>query len=110
MPKQIPSILPGLLNCIRFCRGLEPIPLEPQIVPLDGDAMGTLEVRLESGIDLPSADANGLSDPYCKVTANGKTQSTKVKYKTLNPDWFEVFECKQPATRTRTDSLPALLA
>ena len=53
-----------LLNFIRVCRGLEPLPLEPQIEPLDADALGTLKVHLERGIELPSADSNGLSDPY----------------------------------------------
>ena len=44
----------NLVNCIRFCRGLDPIPLEPVVQPLDSDTFGHLKVKLERGIDLPS--------------------------------------------------------
>lgn len=52
----------------------------------------TLRVRLVRGEGLPSADSNGLSDPYVVFTLDGeqKKKSNVVK-KTLNPDWSQDF-------------------
>lgn len=44
--------------------------------------------------DLPAADRNGFSDPYCKFELNGKEiYKTKIQKKTLHPAWNEYFEC-----------------
>ena len=53
-----------LRNLYRFCKGDDPVPLDPDVVPVDPNTLGELQVRIERGVDLPSADANGLSDPY----------------------------------------------
>merc|ERR550514_735676 len=59
-----------------------------------GDA-GTLRVRLSHAVGLKSADSNGFSDPYCKLTVHcekGKvTHKSKIIYKELNPRWEEDF-------------------
>ena len=55
--------------------------------------MGILHLDLLSAKDLPAADSNGKSDPYCVVTMNGKfLHKTKVHKKTLNPVFDEGLE------------------
>lgn len=55
--------------------------------------MGTLRVDVLDAADLPSADRNGYSDPYCKFELNGESvYKTKVQKKTLHPAWNEFFE------------------
>ena len=54
---------------------------------------GNLRVDVLDGADLPSADRNGYSDPYCKFKLNGKEIfKTKTQKKTLHPAWNEYFE------------------
>ena len=55
--------------------------------------MGTLRVDILDAADLPAADRNGFSDPYCKFELNGETvHKTKIQKKTLHPAWNEFFE------------------
>ena len=55
--------------------------------------MGSLRVDVLDASDLPSADRNGYSDPYCKFDLNSKDVfKTKVQMKTLQPAWNEFFE------------------
>ena len=55
--------------------------------------MGDLRVDVLDATDLPAADRNGYSDPYCKFDLNGKDVfKTKVQKKTLHPAWNEFFE------------------
>lgn len=62
--------------------------------------MGNLRVEIISGTDLPAADRNGYSDPYCKFRLNDvKVHETDKKKKTLNPTFNENFEV---AVRSRT--------
>ena len=56
--------------------------------------MGTLRVDVLDAADLPAADRNGYSDPYCRFNLNGKEMyKTKTQKKTLHPAWNEYFEC-----------------
>ena len=56
--------------------------------------MGILRVDVLDAVDLPAADRNGYSDPYCKFKLNGKeVHKTKTQKKTLHPSWNEFFEC-----------------
>lgn len=56
--------------------------------------MGTLRLDILDADDLPAADRNGFSDPYCKFNLNGKEiYKTKTQKKTLHPAWNEYFEC-----------------
>jgi hypothetical protein len=49
---------------------------------------GALVFTLHKGVDLLSADRNGLSDPYCIVKVHSSpVWRSKVIYKTLNPVW-----------------------
>lgn len=60
--------------------------------------MGKLRVDVLDAADLPSADRNGYSDPYCKFEFNGNSVfKTKVQKKTLHPAWNEFFELDVPS-------------
>lgn len=39
--------------------------------------------------DLPSADTNGRSDPYCVVNLGDNAIRTSVQPETLNPEWMQ---------------------
>ena len=54
-------------------------------VPLQGAVL----VELKSAKDLPAADNNGLSDPYCKLLLAGTTKKSVIQYDTLSPVWNE---------------------
>lgn len=65
--------------------------------------MGNLRVDVLDAAELPSADSNGKSDPYCKFELNGREVfKTKVQKKTLHPAWNEFFEVPIPS-RTAAD-------
>ena len=80
------------------------LPVEMQLDPSESiNNMGTLRVDVLDAADLPSADRNGYSDPYCKFKLNGKEVfKTKVQKKTLHPAWNEFFEVPIPS-RTAAD-------
>ncbi|KAI5465856.1 C2 domain-containing protein [Mariannaea sp. PMI_226] len=60
--------------------------------------MGNLRVDVLDAVELPSADRNGKSDPYCKFELNGQDiYKTKVIKKTLSPTWNEFFEVPVPS-------------
>lgn len=73
---------------------LKYIPVKMTLDPSESiNNMGKLRVDVLDAIDLPSADRNGYSDPYCKFELNGKDIfKTKVQKKTLQPAWNEFFE------------------
>lgn len=54
-----------------------------------------LELRLVRGCNLLAKDVSGTSDPYVKaiITPGSKKYhlETKIKMKTLNPEWKETF-------------------
>ena len=53
---------------------------------------GTLRVTLLSASGLLAADKGGKSDPYVKLTLDGRTQKSAVVKKTLSPVWNADFE------------------
>lgn len=60
--------------------------------------MGSLRVDVLDASDLPSADRNGFSDPYCKFELNDQTVfKTQVQKKTLHPAWNECFDVDVPS-------------
>lgn len=73
---------------------LKYLPVKMQLDPSESiNNMGTLRVDVLDAADLPSADRNGYSDPYCKFRLNGKEVfKTKAQKKTLHPAWNEFFE------------------
>lgn len=73
---------------------LKYIPVKMKLDPSESiNNMGSLRVDVLDATDLPSADRNGLSDPFCKFVLNGKeVYKTKEQRKTLNPTWRENFE------------------
>lgn len=75
------------------------LPVEMKLDPSESiNNMGTLHVDVLDADDLPSADRNGFSDPYCKFKLNGKEIfKTKVQKKTLHPAWNEFFEVPIPS-------------
>ncbi|PWY62747.1 membrane bound C2 domain protein vp115 [Aspergillus eucalypticola CBS 122712] len=70
------------------------IPVTMKLDPTESiNNMGTLVVHFLDAADLPSADRNGFSDPYCKFRLNDKEVfKTKVQKKTLHPAWNEMVE------------------
>lgn len=78
---------------------LKYIPIKMQLDPSESiNNMGKLRVDILDAADLPSADRNGKSDPYCKFELNGQEiYKTKVQKKTLNPSWNEFFEVNVPS-------------
>ena len=50
---------------------------------------GVLRVRLSHALGLKSADSNGFSDPYVKLTIAKEKRTSKIVYKTLDPVWNE---------------------
>lgn len=83
---------------------LKYLPVKMQLDPSESiNNMGTLRVDVLDAADLPSADRNGFSDPYCKFKLNGKdVHKTKTQKKTLHPAWNEFFETQVPS-RTAAD-------
>jgi len=46
-------------------------------------------IHIYQGRNMPSADSNGLCDPFVCVNFMGHRKTTKVVYKTLYPTWYE---------------------
>lgn len=69
------------------------IPVTMKLDPTESvHNMGTLRVKVLDAADLPSADRNGFSDPFCKfVLGDKEVFKTKVQKKTLHPVWNEEF-------------------
>lgn len=65
---------------------------ELESAPVTPNATGTMNIRLVRATGLRSADSNGLSDPYVKLTIAGSTQKSKIIKKTLNPTFDETFQ------------------
>ncbi|KAG4031408.1 hypothetical protein MFRU_009g01820 [Monilinia fructicola] len=78
---------------------LKYIPVKMDLDPSESiNNMGKLRVDVLDAADLPSADRNGYSDPYCKFEFNGNSVfKTKVQKKTLHPAWNEFFELDVPS-------------
>ena len=82
----------GSTNSVKV--SLKYIPVQMSLDPSESiNNMGNLRVDILDASNLPSADRNGYSDPYCKFDLNGKEVfKTKVQKKTLHPAWNEFFE------------------
>lgn len=70
------------------------IPTQMKLDPTESiNNMGTLRVDVLDAAELPAADRNGFSDPYCKFRLGDENIfKTKVQKKTLHPAWNEFFE------------------
>ncbi|KAM0720138.1 hypothetical protein Q7P37_004274 [Cladosporium fusiforme] len=70
------------------------IPLRMQLDPSESfNNSGNLRVEVLDAADLPAADRNGFSDPYCKFRlGDEQLYKTKIQKKTLHPAWNEFFE------------------
>lgn len=79
----------------RITISLKYIPVKMHLDPSESiNNQGNLRVDVLDADDLPAADRNGFSDPYCKFDLNGKEiYKTKIQKKTLHPAWNEYFEC-----------------
>lgn len=80
---------------------LKYLPVKMRLDPSESfNNQGTLRVDVLDAADLPAADRNGFSDPYCKFFLNDKdVYKTKTQKKTLHPAWNEFFEV---SVRSRT--------
>ncbi|RAL62396.1 hypothetical protein DID88_004962 [Monilinia fructigena] len=87
---------------------LKYIPVKMELDPSESiNNMGKLRVDVLDAADLPSADRNGYSDPYCKFEFNGNSVfKTKVQKKTLHPAWNEFFELDGSSTFSGTFATP----
>ncbi|KAL1924727.1 uncharacterized protein VTP21DRAFT_4381 [Calcarisporiella thermophila] len=54
----------------------------------------TLRIAVVRGRNLVAKDKNGFSDPYVVVQIEKTLHQTQVLYKTLNPEWEDVFDIK----------------
>ncbi|KAI2792008.1 hypothetical protein POX_b02040 [Penicillium oxalicum] len=82
------------------------IPVRMTLDPRESiNNMGKLQVKVNKGVNLPIADSNGKSDPYCRFFIGGDDKrhiyKTEVIKKNLNPVWNESFEAE---VKTRIDS------
>ncbi|RMY19282.1 hypothetical protein D0866_12908, partial [Hortaea werneckii] len=70
------------------------LPVKMELDPSESfNNSGNLRVEVLDAADLPAADRNGYSDPYCKFIMNDKeVYKTKTQKKTLHPAWNEFFE------------------
>lgn len=82
---------------------LKYLPVKMKLDPSErADNSGKLKVDVMDAADLPAADRNGFSDPYCKFILNGKeVYKSDKQRKTLHPAWNESFETM---IRSRTAS------
>lgn len=73
---------------------LKYLPVQMKLDPSESiNNMGTLRVDILDAAELPAADRNGYSDPFCKFKLNGKeVYKTAKQKKTLHPAWNESFE------------------
>jgi C2 domain len=73
---------------------LKYLPIKMKLDPSESfNNMGKLRVDIMDAADLPAADRNGFSDPFCKFILNGKeVYKTDKQKKTLHPAWNETFE------------------
>ena len=73
---------------------LKYVPIKMKLDPSESiNNMGTLRVDVLDAADLPAADRNGYSDPYCRFELNGQeVHKTEIQKKTLHPAWNETFE------------------
>lgn len=73
---------------------LKYLPVKMKLDPSESiNNQGNLRVDVLDAADLPAADRNGYSDPYCKFNLNGKEVfKSKTQKKTLHPAWNEYFE------------------
>lgn len=78
----------------RVTISLRYVPVKMELDPSESiNNMGSLRVDVLDADDLPAADRNGFSDPYCIFNLNDKQVfKTKVQKKTLHPAWNEYFE------------------
>ncbi|KAK4693255.1 hypothetical protein P7C71_g4110, partial [Lecanoromycetidae sp. Uapishka_2] len=78
----------------RITVNLKYIPVKMELDPSESiNNMGTLRLDVLDADDLPAADRNGFSDPFCKFNLNGKeVYKTQTQKKTLHPSWNEYFE------------------
>ncbi|KAJ9636342.1 Tricalbin-2 [Coniosporium tulheliwenetii] len=88
----------------RITVSLKYLPVRMQLDPSESfNNSGTLRVDVLDAADLPAADRNGYSDPYCKFFLDGKeVYKTATQKKTLHPAWNEFFEV-QVRSRTSAD-------
>ena len=79
------------------------LPVKMELDPSESfNNAGNLRVEVLDAANLPAADRNGYSDPYCKFLLDGKEVfKTKIVKKTLHPAWNEFFETP---IRSRTGS------
>jgi len=70
------------------------LPIRMQLDPSESiNNQGNLRVEILDAADLPAADRNGYSDPFCRFSLNGAdVHKTAVQKKTLHPAWNEFFE------------------
>jgi Ca2+-dependent lipid-binding protein len=87
----------GKVSSIKI--SLKYVPVQMQLDASESiNNMGNLRVDVLDAADLPSADSNGKSDPYCKFELNGQDVfKTKIIKKNLNPVWNEFFEVPVPS-------------
>ena len=61
-------------------------------------------VSVSHAVDLPPADIDGLSDPYCIISVGSESKRTSTVMKSLNPKWEDpafIFRVAHPSLASR---------
>lgn len=72
----------------------EDVPYADIGLPSPANAFMTLYVKVLEGSNIPKMDKNGLADPYCALSLEGRkdVKKTEVQHKTLTPNWNQEFQ------------------
>ena len=79
-----------------------PTPKMPTI-DVEDEVSRALFVRLIKANDVLAMDKGGTSDPFASVRYRGLESTSKTVWKTLNPEWDEVFTFRVPPNKIKLD-------
>ncbi len=73
---------------------------------LEASGAMVLEVVVQKAEGLLAMDRGGTSDPFCELQLGKQKKKTKVKPKTLNPQWDETFLLDYSSSMTNLSVRP----
>ena len=79
-----------------------PTPKMP-MVDVEDEVSRALFIRLVRATNVVAMDSGGTSDPFASVRYRGLESTSKTIWKTLEPEWDEVFTFRVPPNKTTLD-------